>query len=190
MTTQTKTNTATNLDAKVLALNLHNAKVLQIFNHEQNELKQFIGINPLKIDGSFKAKIKHNKLEPYHEGKKINVLGLDWWVSTNYFFSVNYGRFIAHIKTCLTGGGLDNAGSCNKFCIYENSIICLFNIDENGNFQPLEESQKYEAYPVYDSAKLIETARDIRAIAEEYRRALASLPYEFHNVLNIERLTR
>jgi hypothetical protein len=194
MNNQTTTPTATNLEAKVLALNLHNEKVLQIFNHEQNELKKYVGTNPLKIDGSFKAKIKHSKLEPYQEicrsWNKINVFGLDWWTDTNYYFSVSYGRFTANIKSCLTGGGTDRAGHTNKYCIYETTVIDLFNIDEKGNFQPLKESQRYEARPVFEVAKLREAAQEIKAIANEYRCALNSLPYEFHNVLNIERLTR
>jgi len=176
---------ATSLQAKILSINTINKHSKIIFEHETKECEKFIGTNPLKIDGTFKAKITHNKKE--FKRTKISAFGFDWWIETMYYLTNQYGYFSANIRTCTTGGGADING-VNQYCIYEDRSFDLFKIDDNGNF--CESDRATNDFKQYKESDLLKMERQIKAEAEKYKAALNKLPYEFRNVLGIERLTR
>ncbi len=178
-------NKATNLQAKILAINTANKHASEIAAYEIEQLRHLIGTNPLKVDGSFKAKIKHEKKQ--FEKIKISMFGFDWHAHTTYYFTAEYGYFVARIKTCVSGGGSDMCGVRN-YCIYENNSIDIFKIDKDGNFQ--ESDRPAQEFPQYQESELLSIAKEVKAAAEEYKKVFNKMPYEFRYELNIERLTR
>lgn len=177
--------TATSLQAKILAINIVNKTAKEIQEHETKQLSPFIGSNPLKNEGSFKAKIKHEKLNI--QSTKFKEFGFEWHTDTSYYLTPKHGYFVAVIRTCVTGGGVDRCG-VNKFCIYETKEIDLFKIDSEGNF--CENTRICDDYSQYDESELLSIAKEIKQAAEIYSQSLAKMPYQFREVLNIERLTR
>lgn len=176
---------ATSLQAKILAVNTVNAHTEQIVNHELSQLNKYIGQNILKVDGSFKAKINHVKIDI----EKINItaFGCSWWIESNYYFSASHSRLTLNIRTCVSGGGYDKNG-VNKHCIYENNRIDIFNIDNAGKLQAIEDFSYINAQ--YNEAEILEAKKAIEKAAEQYRQALKLMPYEFQAVTYCERLTR
>jgi hypothetical protein len=178
---------ATSLQAKILSINTLNEYALFIHEHEKKNLNYLIGTNPLKIDGSFKAKIKHNKLNI--ETPKINQFGFDWFISVDYWFTCKYGYFSLQIKTCINGGGKDVNG-VTRHCIYENQNIDLFKIDSEGNFCENDRPFDSESFKQYTESELLEVQKQAHEAAENYKAIAKNVPYLFNDVLRIERLTR
>jgi hypothetical protein len=176
---------ATSLQAKILAINTCNEHSEIILNYELDQLQKFIGQSILKVDSSFKAKINHVK----HETIKVSFLafGFEWFKHTDYFFSSNYGKLTLNVKTCVNGGGADVNG-VNKHCIYEHNTIDLFNIDSEGNLQPIE--KQYFVNKQFNEADILESQAKIKQAAIEYNNILNSMPYEFRSVTSCERLIR
>jgi hypothetical protein len=187
MTTKTPTTAAnaTSLQAKILAVNTANQHTKQIYDFLTGQLKNLIGVNPLKVDGSFKAKHEIEKL--HIEKQKISMFGFNWWIDTNYYLTPKYGYLTAEIKTCITGGGQDRNG-VNRYCIYEYKNIDIVKIDENGIF--CENDRPREDEPIYNEKEILQQAKEIKEAAEAYRAKANTFPYQFKDVLYIERLTR
>jgi predicted DNA binding CopG/RHH family protein len=178
-------NSATSLQAKILAINTGNEHSEKIINYELSQLSKFIGQNILKVDGSFKAKINHT----LHENikKQISAYGFEWWIHTNYYFSANYSKLTINVKTCISGGGCDK-NEVSTHCIYHDNSIDLFKIDGLGNLQPLE--KQYFENRQFDETQILEAQTKIKEAAKEYEKILSSMPYEFRSVTGCERLTR
>ncbi len=182
--TTTKTS-ATSLQAKILAINTSNENSEKILNYEFDQLIKYLGQNILKADGSFKAKINHIKHEEIKG--KINAFGFDWWQSTNYWFSATSSKLTLNINTSVSGGGCD-INMVSKYCIYEKDSIDLFAIDSNGNLQLLE--TQYFKNIQYKEDEILEAQRKIKLAAEDYKKTLSLMPYQFMTATNCERLTR
>jgi hypothetical protein len=178
-------NSATSLQAKILAININNKNSEGILNFELSQLSKYIGQSILKIDGSFKAKINHVKMEA--KKSKFPAYGFQWWEHTDYYFTANYNKLTINVKTCVSGGGCDQ-NQVNTHCIYETNTIDLFKIDGLGNLQPIE--KQYFENKQFNEADILEAQAKIKQAAKEYEIILSSMPYEFRHVTNCERLTR
>ena len=182
----TTTNTsASSLQAKIVSVNTINEHTRIFLEHEKEALKSLIGSNPLKVDGTFKAKISHTKKEIAN--KKIEMFGQIWHAQSSYYLTPQYGYFVMKVRTCVTGGGADRNG-VNKHCNYEDRTIDLIKIDESGIF--CECDRLPQDLPQYNEGELIAIEREIKAAAEQYRELAEKMPYEFSHTLSIERLTR
>lgn len=172
----------TNLEVKVLALNTLNEYAEQIYNYEKKHFSQFLGKDIFKVDGSLKQKYEHPKLE--FNGQMADGT----FYSVSYWFTSAYNHFDVNIKICINGGSYD-VKPTTAFCQYEETRPTLFEIEKTGELK--ETTQQPNDYSVrYDVASLEAKAAQIKAAAEQYRKASESLPYQFKDVLYIERLTR
>lgn len=181
----TPTNTsASSLQAKIVSVNTINEHTNIFIEHEKEALKSLIGSNPLKRDGTFKAKISHTKKELAPQ--KIEMFGQTWYTQSSYYLVPHYGYFVMKVRTCVTGGGTDRNG-VNKYSKYEDRTIELMKIDESGVF--CECNRVPQDLPQYNEGELIAIEREIKAAAEQYRELAKKMPYEFSHTLDIERLT-
>ncbi len=178
MNTQTK---LSQIDIKVMAINLLYQASKIILDYEQKHFSQFIGQNIFKVDGSVKAKFQHEKIEV-----KIPIEGV--YTSVSYWFEKRGSySFDINVKICVNGGSYDVQPS-TAFCQYQNESLTLFKL-ENECLTPTNIDREY-LNEVFDSATLIEQANKIKALAEVYREEANKLNYMFKDVLFIERLTR
>lgn len=177
----------TELQAKLLAVNTLNKDAAIILKHELEFIKSLIGTNPLKVDGSFKAKVTHKKIEIKKE--KFNAFGFDWWKDTSYWLQKSGSHFVAQIKTCVSGGGSDR-NNISSYCIYESKALYLCEIDNAGLFKELSYPEWNTIEPTYNEEDLLNTAKEIQELASKYNNALKKMPSQFMYALNIQRLTR
>lgn len=176
-------NSATRLQAKILAINTSNKNSEIVLNYELAQLSKFLGQNILKVDGTFKSKINHVIMENIKE--QINEYGFSWWVHTNYYFTANYGKLTLNIKTCISGGGCDK-NQVSNHCVYETNSIDLFIIDSLGNLQPLE--KQYFENKQFNESEILEAQTKIKEAAKNYELVLNLMPYEFRLVTGCQRL--
>lgn len=176
---------STSLQAKIMAINTSNENTQKVLDYELNQLKKFIGQNILKVDGSFKAKINHVKMEDIKG--KLFAFDFDFYYHTNYWFESNYGKLTLNVKTCVSGGGADRNG-CSSYCIYETNRIDLFNIDKEGILQEFDKMHFHNKQ--FNEADILEAQTKVKAAAAEYEKILFNMPYEFRNITHCERLTR
>lgn len=176
---------ATSLKAKVLALNNLNKTTFEIVQHETNELKKYIDQNIFKVDGTFKAKVMHNKFESKDE--KITQEGYNWNVSTRYYHTIEYGKLILNITVCTSGGGTDT-NNISSHCIYEKSRVTIYNV-KDGTLLP-SDCEPYVKQPIFNESEILQAAEKVRLAAIEYNKVLNSVPYEFRDVFYLERLKR
>ena len=186
--TNLTTNHATSLQAKVLSINTLHEYTKFIVEHEKKGLNYLIGTNPLKVDGTFKAKIKHDKLNI--ESHKINKFGFEWFISIQYYFECKHNYFTVNIRTCINGGGGDQ-NNVSRHCIYENQKVDLFKINSEGNFCENDRPIDFNNFKSdYNETELLSIKKEIHEAAENYREIAKKAPYLFNYVLNIERLVR
>ena len=176
---------ATSLQAKIIALNNLNNFTFDIVQHETSELKKYLNQNIFKVDGSFKAKVVHSKLEIKDEKTTLN--GYNWNVSIRYYHSIEYGKLNLNITVCTSGGGSD-INNVSSHCIYEKSRVSIYNV-KDGVLLPLD-CEQYVKQANFDESEILKAAENVRLAAIEYNKVLNSVPYEFRNVLYLERLTR
>jgi hypothetical protein len=179
-------NSATSLQAKILSLNNLNKDAILIFNHEKKQLLPYVGQNILKNDGSFKAKIKLEKLEI--QSLKFTAYGFEWHKQTSYYFKNQYGFLSIEVTTCINGGGVDRCG-VSKHCIYERQTFDLFKIDTDGKLQELETERNIFQSKDFEELEILENAKKVKEAAKVYEEILNAVPYEFRNVLYLQRLT-
>lgn len=180
-------NKATTLQTKILAVNTNYSHAIEIVEYEQKQLQKYLGQNILKIDGSFKAKVNHVKL--VIEKKNVPAYGFTFWQDTHYWFTANYGKLSVNVKTCVSGGGYDKNGvNCN--CQYENVCIDIFEIDKNGNLQPLTNTTAHNYLKVqYNEADILAKKAEIEKAAIEYEKKYNTMPYIFASITGVKRLT-
>ena len=177
-------NKATSLQAKLLAVNTLNTRAEEIINHELEQLKNYIGLNIFKVDGSFKAKYAHEKLE--FEPTKIEKFGFNWWERTFYSINVNYNDVSIKVHTSVSGGGSDSNGvSC--YSVSLDYWADLFFIDKEGRLQIKE--RPLPTFKQYDEQEILAIQAKIKLAEAEYEKLYEQMPYQFAGVTNCKRLT-
>jgi hypothetical protein len=169
---------ATSLQTKILAENKTNEFSKIIFDYEINQIKPLFGTNPLKIDGSFKAKVNHKILNI--ENLKFKEYGFNWFLSVHYWFERSGGNLGINIKTCLNGGSEEE----NQHVIYTNKYIYISKI-ENGILEPSQYDNNFNFIDIEEVQKISKIAKEK---AEEYKKIVDSLPYVLLNILQVKRL--
>ncbi len=180
------TNNATTLQAKIVTLNTMHEHAALIFKHEREQLLPLIGKNPLKKDGSFKATVKHSKIDI--PNKKIYYEGFDFWAGTTYYFNASDRCFWAVLRTCVNGGGSDSNG-VSKHCIYESLNLILFNIDKDGFFEDLQNKEYTKPAPIIEK-DVLKQVEKLNKIGEDYKTVFNSINQNLVDTLYLPRLKR
>jgi hypothetical protein len=166
----------TQLEIKVLAINLFNEFATIAVAYENEHFKQFLGKDIFKVDGSVKQKYQH---EPQtfkgtlKDGTHYNF---------HYWFSPSKSSFNMTMKICINGGSYDLHPS-NAFCLYHETTTELF-AKENG---VLIEStrQRHDFTKRFSVDELLKANEAVKQAEEAFNEAKKSVPYDFHSVLNI-----
>lgn len=178
MTTQAK---KTPLEVKVLALNLLQEYGQNFYNYEMLHFNKFTGQNIFKVDGSIKQKYDHEKQS--FRGQ----LNDGTFVDIHYWFEKSSNYFDMCIKICVNGGSYDVQPS-TAFCQYEKKTLTLFKLDKEGNLIEPIQDDSFTTHYIVD--EILQAAENVKIAAEQYRKVLESVPYQFRDVLYLERLTR
>jgi hypothetical protein len=177
-------NKATDLQTQILCANSLHKHCIDIIAYELNFLTPFIGLNILKVDGSFKAKYDHEKMQGLIY--KTVEYGFNYHIDTHYYFTAKYGKLSIEVITSASGGGADKNGVCTGHRQMRKNID-LFALDTNGNLQPVE-IDKSEISNIYNEADILAAANKIKQAAQQYNNVLHSLPYMFRQTLFIQEL--
>jgi len=170
-----------NVEVKILAVNNLNKYAKQFFEYERAHFLQFLGQSIFKVDGSVKAKYEHERQS--YKGQ----LPDGTWIDAHYWLTSSYGYFDIHIKICVNGGTYDVKPN-TAFCQYEELALSMFKIEDGklvdspADISPLD--IQYNIADLQEAAKGIEEAKKIYETAKE------KLPYRFHDVFWVEKLTR
>lgn len=172
-----------NLDKKTMAVNLLNKYGAEILNYEIKHFEQFEGLDIFKNDMTIKKKYQH-EAHPQIEGKTKE--GFFYYVS--YYIENRSGSFGAlRIKICLNGGSHEEN---TAFAIYENLTLYPYDIKQNKiNINRKGYGLNAGDLPQYNAEEMQEQAKKVQEIAKKYEEALANIPYQFRDILNVQRLT-
>ncbi len=186
----------TALQIKVLLINTLNQYAKTIYEYEKKHFAQFLGMEIFKVDGSLKAKYEHEKLT--FKGKLEDGTFYD----IHYWFEYNYHTFKIHVKACVSGGSYDVKPN-TAFCQYEEKTLYIFDTKEAPHPSLEKALLKYTVNVLtepqggepdfkcdYDEKNLLAIAERIKEAAAAYEKAERDMPYQFKDVLHIERLSR
>ena len=180
MTTTTVQKKKSNVEVKVIALNLLNEYAAKYLNYERTHFSQFLGKDIFKVDGSVKAKFDHDKLSDKFQ------MPDGTWVDVHYWFTKAYGYFNIHIKICVNGGSYD-VKPTTAFCQYEEMTLTLFEVKDG----LVETTQQDNDLTIrYDVAELQAIAAEIKQAGEVYNRVYEKMPHRFTDVFYLSRLSR
>jgi hypothetical protein len=170
----------TNLQVKILALNLLNEYAPMYFEQATKHFEQFIGVDPFKVDGTLKAKyaLKFEDTQGERENAYFHINA--WVKSTSYSIDIN-------IKICVSGGSYDVHPN-TAFCQYNTMTLEIVRVKEGKISQ--RERQPNDFTVRYSESEILAAAAEVKKAAEAYENALSKVYYEFRDILYLSRLTR
>lgn len=166
------------LDQKVRAINTFNEYAEKLYNQAKEFFAPLEGTYPFKVDGSLLKKYSDFKLETYEgklpNGDHYNVHG---WIK------VSYGYVDLNVKLCLHGGSYDDK---TYFCIYEGNSFVICKV-ENGRLVR-RDTDDPDFSTRYDTKTIEDAAEEVKKYAAMYDEELEKVPYQFRDVLYLQRL--
>lgn len=169
------------IEIKVLAVNTLRRWSKNILHYEIPKLKALEGIECFKIDWSFKSKYAYDK-HPEINGQMPDGT----WYNVTYWHEHSGNEYGIRVKLCLNGGSYDDR---TYFCIYDEQSFFPFVIKEGKLISKPDYSYTW-INKMFKVSDLEKAAAKVHALAERYERECDKVHYEFHSVLNIQRLTR
>lgn len=169
----------TNLQIKVLALNIINEHAARCYEHAMNHFSQFIGKDIFKVDGSIKQKFSHETIS--FEGNLPD--GTHY--HTHYWYQNRSGYFSINVKTCVNGGSWDVKPS-TAFCLYEEINIDLFEV-KDGVLCECSRPQR-DLSKRYEEAEILRAVEAAKEAAQQYNKVLEGVPYEFRDMFYLKRV--
>lgn len=166
------------LQVKILSLNTLYEHAQKCVEHENKILTPFIGEDVLKVDGSFKKKYEHERVN--FKGQMADGTFYD----VHYWFTSDYGYLDMRIKSCIHGGSYEDK---TYFCQYDETTYTLFKLVE-GKLQPNTERNNTDYSQRYEEQPIIEQAAKVKVLAEQYEREVGKIPHFFKGAMNIKRL--
>lgn len=169
-----------NLQVKILALNLLNEYAPAYFEQATKHFEQFIGVEPYKVDGTLKAKymLKLNEVKGKIDGAYFDIHA--WIKPSSYSIDVN-------IKICVSGGSYDVHPN-TAFCQYDTMTLEVVRIKDGKISQ--RERQPNDFTIRHSESEILAAAAEVKKAAEAYEQALSKVYYEFRDILYLSRLTR
>ena len=172
-----------NLEIKILALNELSKAAKKEVSEYLYHYDKFVGLDIFKVDGSVAKKYKK---ESTHVNKKLSDgsnLSISAWSKK---FSNHFG---VRVKICVNGGSYEETPS-TAFCQYEDKFYSLYDLKNNELAKPEIGVFNRHSFPIFKAEKLLRMSNKAKKAAEKYRGLAKDIPYEFMDVLNVERLTR
>jgi hypothetical protein len=176
-----QSNKKSNVEVKILSVNNLYKYAKQFFEYERTHFLQFLGQSIFKVDGSVKAKFDHEKQS--YKGQ----LPDGTWVNAHYWFTSSYGYFDIHVKICVNGGSYD-VKPTTVFCQYDETTLTMFKIEDGKLIDSPADISHLDQ--VFNIQELQKAAKGIEEAAKAYNDECKKLPYMFHDVFLVSRLSR
>ena len=169
-----------NLQVKILSLNLLNEYAPAYFEKATKHFEQFIGAEAYKVDGTLKAKyaLKLEEVKGHRDGANFDIHA--WIRPSSDSIDIN-------IKICVSGGSYDVHPN-TAFCQYDTMTLEVVRIKEGKISQ--RERQTNDFTVIHSESEILAAAAEVKKAAEAYEQALNKVYYEFRDILYLSRLTR
>lgn len=168
------------LEIKVLGVNLWQKYAKQILAHELKYLDKLQGLDIFKTDGSLKQKYQYPKLE----GMEGNLPDGTFYRVT-YFSQISGNEYGFEITCQINGGSYEEK---TYFCLYEKNRLYPYDVKEG---KLIRNTRTYKWLDkMHDVAVLQAKADKVKKLGERYTRERDKIDYQFTDVLGVDRLTR
>ena len=169
----------TDLEIRLMAVNVLNKYAKNILDHEVNHFKKFIGQDILTVNMKFKKKFEHESLEEFK-----GFLEDGTHFSVTYYIECTKYSFRISIKSCVNGGNYENN---TYFCQYFEDSFYPFNF-KNEILVDNENEKSERINNVYNISELLNMAEEVKQIEKLYLDKVNKIPHVFQQVLDIRKL--
>lgn len=167
------------LEVKVLAVNLWQKYAKQILAHELAQLKKLEGLDIFKTDGSLKQKYMYPKLE-----EMKGTLPDGTFYSITYLSTISGNEYGFEICCQINGGSYDDR---TYFCLYERERVFPYDLKDG---KLIRNTRTYRWLDKMHSVSALQKQADkVKALGNKYNRERDKINYQFTDVLGVERLT-
>lgn len=178
-----------NFETNIIAANLIVKHAREIFMQESEHFKKLVMKDIFKQDGtlkknyarsphSFKGMFEHT----FSEGLKTTI-----FYDTHGWYEKSGHTMYLRVKTCISGGSYDTRPS-TAFTVYKSIYLRLGDYSPSNNCLMAVNSDTTPLDVEYNGEEILEAARQVKLIADQYEEAVKKIPNDFREILRVRNL--